>query len=159
MNHLIKLLSLSIVLLFLGCGPNYILDKQYEITNNDWMYSDTLDFGVTITDSLKIYNLYIELEHSMEFSKQNMYVMIHTQFPSGKRISEQLSLEMANKAGVWHGDCNSEWCKVSIPIQQGAYFDMVGDYLFTVEQYMRVDPLPGVKSIAFKIEETADSRS
>jgi len=117
MNHLIKLLSLSIVLLFLGCGPNYILDKQYEITNNDWMYSDTLDFGVTITDSLKIYNLYIELER------------------------------------------NSEWCKVSIPIQQGAYFDMVGDYLFTVEQYMRVDPLPGVKSIAFKIEETADSRS
>lgn len=158
MQHVVKFLSLIFVLLLLGCGPNYILDKKYEIENSEWTYRDTLNFEVNITDSLKIYNLYLQMEHSTDFPRQNMYVRIHTKFPSGKRISEQVSLEMANKAGVWYGNCNREWCRFTLPIQQGAYFDLPGDYEFTVEQYMRIDPLPGLKSLAFKVEDTGLTR-
>ncbi len=147
------------LLFLLSCGPDYILDKTYEIEQQQWTYADTLNFEVNIVDSLKIYNLYLDIEHSTEFPNQNMYVMIHTQFPSGKRISERVSLEMANKIGVWFGDCNSEWCNFRIPIQQGAFFNALGKHTFTIEQYMRVDALPGVKSISFKIEDTGTVRS
>jgi gliding motility-associated lipoprotein GldH len=145
--------------LILGCGPNYILNKSYDIKDAAWTYADTLNFEIDIKDSLKIYNLYIDIEHATDFSSQNMYVMIHTTFPSGERISEKVSLEMANKGGVWFGNCNSEWCNLSIPIQQGAYFNAIGKHLFTIEQFMRVNPLPGIKKIGFKIEDTGQIRN
>ena len=71
---------------FSSCGPDYILDQTYEIENQAWTYSDTLNFDIDVQDSTKIYNLIIEVEHSVEFSNQNMYVMIHTAFPSGQRL-------------------------------------------------------------------------
>jgi len=158
MNQLVKFIAFSTILFLVSCGPDYILDHDYEIKDAKWAYADQLNYEIEIPDALKIYNLYIEIEHATDFPKQNMYVMIHTQFPSGKRISEQVSLEMANKLGVWYGNCNADWCTLSIPIQQGAYFDIPGTYTFTIEQYMRLEPLPGVKRIGFKIEDTGQQR-
>lgn len=158
MHQLFKGFLLIVLLFTLSCGPDYVLDKTYDIKQQQWTYADTLAFEVDITDSLKIYNLYLDIEHSTEFSNQNLYVMIHTEFPSGKRISEKVSLEMANKIGVWFGDCNSEWCDFRIPIQQGAFFNALGKHRFTIEQYTRIDSLPGIKSLSFKIEDTGTTR-
>ena len=148
----------SLSILLVSCGPNYIFDQSQKIDQAEWTYQDSLSFNTAITDSLKIYNLYLGLEHATTFSMQNLYVKIHTTFPSGQRLSELVSLELANKAGVWFGDCNSEWCDLSIPIQTGAYFDLPGNYTFTIEQYTRKEPLQGVKNISFKIEDTGVSR-
>jgi len=158
MNHCLKLLVFFSILFLFGCGPNYIFDEGHVIENAEWTYQDTLNCKVDIQDSLKIYNLLLDIEHSTEFSNQNMYVMIHTLFPTGERLSERVSLEIASKAGVWFGDCDSEWCNFTIPIQQGAYFNATGKYVFTIEQFMRVNPLPGIKSIGLKIEDTGQQR-
>ncbi len=152
------LLILAAVFVF-GCNPDYIMDQTYDIKETGWTYDNPLNFEVDIKDSLKIYNLYLDIEHSTEYPNQNMYVMIHTAFPSGKKISEKVSLEMANKAGVWYGDCDSEWCKLRVVIQEGAFFNALGKHTFTIEQYMRIDPLPEVKSISFKIENTGQARN
>ncbi len=158
MNHFFKYLTFLFVLLLFGCGPDYILDQKYDIEKSEWTYADTLNFEVDIQDSLKIYNIHLKIEHSTEFPKQNMYIMIHTQFPSGERISEKLSVELANLGGGWYGDCNSEWCQFSLPIQEGAFFNAIGKHTFTLEQYMRIDPVPGIKNISLKIEDTGKSR-
>lgn len=159
MNKLLQCVLLFSVIFIFGCGPDYIFEKTYEIKDNTWTYADSVQFEVDIPDSLKIYNLYIDVGHATDFPKQNMYVMIHTTFPTGERLSEKVSLEMANKAGVWFGDCNSEWCDFKVAIQQDAYFNTIGKYFFTIEQFTRIDSLPGIKSIAFKIEDTGKSRS
>lgn len=150
------LIGLSLILT--SCGPDYIFDQSYEVSGDTWTYSDTLNFEVDIKDSLKIYNLYLELEHSTDFYFHNMYVQIHTAFPSGKRISEKVSLELANKAGAWFGNCDEDWCTLNIPIQTGAYFNAIGQHVITLEQYSRKENLEGVKRIAFKIEDTGQSR-
>lgn len=154
MRYLIILLPFFIT----ACGPDYIYEKTYPIKNTAWAYADSISFEVDIKDSSAIYNLYLDLLHSTEYPKQNMYVIIHTTFPNGKTLSEQVSLELANKQGVWFGACNSDDCELSIPIQTGAYFNISGQYRFTIEQFMRVNPLPGIKSIAFKIEDTGHRR-
>lgn len=158
MQKLCFILCLFFSLIFTSCGPNYIVDQSYDISNQTWTYADTLDFEIDVKDSLKIYNLYLDLEHTTDFYFHNMYVLIHTAFPSGKRISEQVSLEMANRAGAWFGDCNADWCTFSIPIQTGAYFNAVGKHTITLEQFTRKDSLQGVKRIAFKVEDTGQTR-
>lgn len=142
-----------------SCGPDIIYEKDYELPEAGWSYADTLKFEVPINDTLSVYNLFLDLEHSREYPFENMYVRIHTTFPSSRRITQQVSLELAGEAGIWKGDCGSEVCQITIPIQTSAYFNQTGTYVFALEQYMRRNPLPGVQSIALRVEDTGEKRA
>ncbi len=149
---------LAFLMLFSACGPNYVYQEEHTIPNSQWTYADTLDYAVRIDDTTTIYNLYLQLEHTTAYGFQNLYIRIHTRFPDGQRPVKVVSLELADKAGVWAGDCNSKRCTLRIPIQENAYFNKPGDYLFTIEQYMRQDSLPGVESLAFLVEEKKQAK-
>lgn len=158
MDHYPVILPLLFALLLPACKPEIVFEKHYEIPNGEWSYADTLDFKVNIRDTLAIYDLYLKLKHSRDYPFENMYVRIHTGFPDGQRLTEQVSLELAAGTGIWNGDCNRKGCRISIPIQEGAYFDQAGTYTFTLEQFTRRDTLPGVEEITFAIEDTGKSR-
>ena len=153
-----NVLFFAALLFFASCMAGYDYEKRYEIQNGNWEQGDTLDFTFSIKDTLSIFNLYLEVEHSTSYNFQNLYTRIYTQFPSGERINELLSLELADKAGVWLGKCNSESCILKIPIQEGAYFNQSGQFTVTVEQYMRTDPVEGIQSIGFLVEDTGQKR-
>lgn len=148
----------ALLLLLQGCGQGSVYEKTYEIPPPGWTYADTLDFGFDITDTTAIYNLYLDVRHSPEYDYQNLYVRLHTRFPSGQRIGETVSLELADKTGAWLGDCSSRSCLLKIPIQQGAYFNAAGPYLITVEQFMRRDSLPGIQAVAFRLQDSGRKR-
>ncbi len=143
---------------FTACGPNYVIDEDYEVPNDAWTYQDTVDFVFEIHDTTHIYNLFLEVEHDINYPFQNLYTQIYTRFPTGERIKELLSLELADQTGLWIGNCNNTYCTLNIPIQQGAYFNAMGQYMITIEQFMRQDPLPGVRRLSFRIEDTGQTR-
>lgn len=141
-----------------SCGPDFAYEQEYSIDNAAWSYADSLTFRFSVPDTSTIYNLYLDLEHSPDFPNENLYVRIHTQFPSGDRLTEEVSLEIS-EGGRWQGDCSGKTCTVRIPIQTGAYFDQTGEHVFVIEQFMRRNPVEGIQSIALRIEETGESRS
>lgn len=151
-----SLFILSILLV--ACGSDYLYERSYSIDGGDWTYANNLEFTFDIDDTLSIYNLWLEVDHSTDFGFQNLYTRIHTRFPSGEELSEPLSLELADKVGRWYGDCSSSDCTLKIPIQQGAFFDQTGTYHITVEQFMREDPIRGVNEISFMVEQTGQTR-
>ncbi len=153
-----RILLLFFPFFFTSCGSEYAYDRTYELEGQAWAYEDTLTYTFAILDTLAIYNLYLEVEHSTDYNYQNLYTQIHTTFPSGERLTELLSLELADKSGFWLGDCGSDYCTLRVPIQQGAYFNQAGSYTITVEQYMRVNPVEGVRSIRFFLEDTGELR-
>ena len=152
------LLGMFALLLIWACGEGFDFEKKQTIGNKGWAYSDVLDFDLNIADTTTIYNIYLEIEHATDYSKQNLYTLIHTKFPSGERLKEQVSLELADKRGKWNGNCSSSSCTLRIPIQEGAFFSQAGQYTFSVEQYMRQNPLAGIKSIALMLEDTQQKR-
>lgn len=143
-----------LVIGFSACGPNYVYENSLECDERGWAFQDSLQSSFEIGDSSTIYNLYLNLEHSPEFAFQNFYTRIHTYFPNGEKLTEQLSLELAAKGGIWLGDCNSKSCALSIPIQKDVFFNQVGQYKITIEQFSRQDPLPHIQSISFALEQT-----
>ena len=150
--------GIILMLIITSCGPTYLFNKSQEIGKAQWTYDNIIGFEFNVQDTTKIYKLILELEHSTEFSNQNLYTKIHTHFPGGEKIEEVVSLELANKAGFWFGDCNSEYCTLEIPIQPGAFFNQAGDYRIEVEQFMREELVEGIRSVGFKIEETGEQR-
>lgn len=152
--HLLVLLSIFLS----GCGSDYMYEKTYPINSSNWAYADSLDFSFDIEDTLSIYNLWLEVEHSVDYDYQNLYTRIHTGFPSGQKLAEPLSLELADKVGRWYGDCNSRTCILKIPIQEGAFFNQLGTYDIMLEQFMRKDPIEGIRTIGFLVEQTDQTR-
>lgn len=149
-KKILPLIALS--LLFFSCGPEVIYEKKLDLPDSGWTYTDTLHYEFDITDTSKLYNLFLDINHLKDFSSQNLYVKIHTGFPDGNRTDQVLSIDVFDKIGRWLGDCGSQDCSLNIPIQGRAYFDQIGKHTFTLEQYMRSDPLPGVLSATLKIE-------
>ncbi|MCB0650739.1 MAG: gliding motility lipoprotein GldH [Saprospiraceae bacterium] len=154
----INLLLLTIPLIFFACGSDYAYQKEYTIPEEGWTYQDTLDFTFDIEDTTSIYNLYLKIEHDKDYAFQNLYTKVHTKFPGGERIAETLSLELADKAGGWQGNCSKKSYQLSIPIQKNAFFNATGAYKITLEQFMRTDPVKGLHKIGFMLEKTAQTR-
>jgi len=136
-----------------SCGPNYILDKKVDFENEHWIYADSIAFDFEIANSKKLYSLYLDVEHLTEYSFQNMYIKLHSVFPDGKRTSQQISVNLMDKFGRWKGDCNSDECDFRLPINVETNFEQIGKYTFIIEQFMRKNPLEGIQSIAFRIED------
>jgi len=151
-------LFFGFILSLSACGPNYHFSESVAIPDENWTYGNPIDFQFQIEDTLQIYNLILDITHHQDYSYQNLYTRIGTYFPSGQDITNTLSLELADKTGRWQGKCSGKYCTVQIPIQEGAYFNAAGDYKIRLEQFMRKDPIAGIKDISFHIEKTENRR-
>lgn len=142
-----------------SCKQSIVYEETFEIDpQQGWAYADSLTYAFSIADTLQVYNLYLELDHLVDYPYQNLYINIRTVFPDGKDLAQVLSLELSDKQGFWQGNCNSKACELRIPIQEEAYFNQPGDYRIVVEQYMRTDSLRGLQSIGLQLEKTGVTR-
>ena len=144
----------SLCLLLSACGPKVIVEESKVIDSTGWAYDNELTFSFDITDTTSVYDIWVEMEHDVDFPYQNFYSNIRTEFPDGKEQVQLLSFEIAEKSGRWFGKCNDESCHIEIPLQVGARFDQIGDYLIGFEQYSRKDSLWGIKDFTFKLTES-----
>jgi len=147
-------LLLVLYCLISSCSPSFTYEKDISLPENTWSHSNQLAFSFEISDTKALHNLYLDVAHGIEFKTQNLYVQFHTKPPSGETVSDVVSLELAEKTGIWFGNCGGDWCDLRIPIQSGVYFKEAGTYTVTIEQYTRTEDLKDVKSIGFRVEKT-----
>lgn len=152
------LLCLFSCLTLLSCGPDYLFQEKIDLPNQQWTYENIAEFKVEVKDTTELYNLYLDIEHSVDYPHQNIYIKIHTLFPSGDKLSKQIPIDFADKGGQWYGKCSGEWCRLRVVIQEGAFFNAEGVHVFSFEQYLRVSPLPGLRSLGFGVERTGRKR-
>ncbi len=136
---------------FTGCSDDYIFQKEIEIQDGEWRYSDVLPFEFEIEDVSKKYDLLLDVTHAGDYSFQNLYVQFLTTYPSGEQKEQVVSLELASKSGIWNGACKGNSCTVEIPLQVNAAFEEAGRHSISIEQFMRKNPLRGVEAIGLKI--------
>ena len=150
-------LPIAILLVFaiISCdNKNYISNQSHKIEEGAWLYKDQLTYDFDIQDTTKVYNLYLEIDHSTEYTYQNLYLKLHTLFPNGKKMEQQVSFELADKYGQWYGDCGSNACTLLVDLQKGTYFNAIGKHTIRIEQFMRKSPIEGIEQLALKVEDT-----
>lgn len=150
MKRSINIVLGVLLVIVIGCDSAYY-EKSYSFDNRVWMYDDPRTFSFDIFDTSQIYNLILTVDHTDQFPYQNLYLKTLTKFPSDTIIEQSLSLEMANEAGFWFGECQGANCRLIIPIQSGVHFVESGSYTLDLEQYTRTDSLIGVKGIGLSV--------
>lgn len=140
-------------LFFTACEKGVIFEATEDIPNATWGYEQKLPFEFEVTDTSKTYQVFLEISHSGDFAYQNCYVQITTLFPNGEENKQPVSLELAGQSGIWNGKCNGNTCQLEIPLQAKARFKHIGKHSIAIEQFMRVNPLPGIENIGLKIKQ------
>lgn len=149
---------LLIAIGFASCDDNTVFDAEKNIPNGQWAYPDTLDFTVPVSDTAQLYNLFIQFAYADTFPTQNIYLKLSTRFPDGKRVSRIRSFDLYDVQGKPTGKCAGSTCKAKILLQNNLYFNQVGDYLLTLEQYTRKSSLPGVTAVGLSMEKMTDKK-
>ncbi len=153
----IQFFILLAILTFTSCQPNYFFEEAIPVNNEAWSYNQPVSFKVDVNDPKKKYNLYFDIDHSTDYSFQNMYVQIHTTFPNGEKTSKPLSIDFMDKTGRWYGKCSGAVCKLRVQLKSAIQFKDPGQYGFEFEQFMRKENLRGIKNLAFRMEEVGGS--
>lgn len=152
-NGFKNVLTAAILSVFLvACGKEKtIFEKDYDLKNGHWTYADTLDFTFNITDTMEIYDIVLDIKHKTNYPMQNIYTNIYTKFPSGERVKQLLSLDIADNTGKWEGKCSGDNCSYALKIQENAFFNAAGAHTITLEQFTRQDSLPSIERIGLRI--------
>lgn len=147
------LIPLFLTLLSLiGCGKSYFFSEITPILGETWTYANILEFEVNVEDLDAKYNLLLDITHDADFRYQNVYIKFHVTDPTGRETITQVPVDLANKGGVWFGDCDDEWCHLEGFLQKELKFSEGGKYVFKLEQYMRIESLEGIQSVGLKVE-------
>jgi len=146
-------LPFTFCLLFLSsCDTNRVYEENTDIPKYIWNLDFKPAFNVSIADTSLLYNIYVNVRHTKFYPNSNLWMLITTQFPDGKKSEKRVELTLAGKEGKWLGDCLGDICDIKLPIQQNAFFDQPGNYSFQYAQIMRTDNLPFVMSLGLRIE-------
>lgn len=132
----------------------FIYDETQPIEAEAWTEDNNVTFSFTIDDTTKHYNIFLEVDHSVNYGYQNVYCNVVSLVDDRLIQKQQVSLELADKKGKWKGECSGENCTRTIPFIVNTQFDQAGDYKIVLTQYTRQANLTGINSLRLMIEET-----
>jgi len=135
----------------LGCGPTPYYSERHELETEGWPTDEKLSFVTQIDDTESFYNLHLIVEHLQAYSYENIYLKIQTTFPNKEVREEQLSIDLADKKGVWVGQCSGDNCKCKVYLLENFKFPEIGGYTFELRQYTRDENLAGITSLEMQL--------
>lgn len=147
-------LSLLIVLsiALAACTDNALIDQNIPIKNKTWLYEQKPQFPVHITNNNIPYHLYLNLRNSIDYPFSNIFILIHQQNPDKTRITYRVEVKLANPEGLWKGKSAGSLFSQQVRFLKDYHFPDTGEYIFQLEQNMRVNGLIGINDIGLRIE-------
>ena len=147
-----KLILLTgIILILSSCDPDMVYDKFQKTKSGEWSWADKKTFNVPIEDNLKSYNILINIRHTTDYPKSNLFVFITTLAPNGNFMKDTIEIKIANERGKWLGIGFGKIKLVSRVYRKAIRFTNKGEYIFTIEQAMRLPEIP-VTDVGLRIE-------
>lgn len=147
------------VFLLLACESNIVLSETKSLPNG-WDKNEPITFTIPQLDSLKAYNIFINVRNSNEYPYNNLFLVASIKFPHGKTTTDTLEYKMAYPNGAWMGEGIGSIKENKLWFKENIRFSEAGNYNITITQAVRnigevdgVSQLPGITDVGFSIEE------
>ena len=150
-----SLCFLSCAFVFFSCNTIDLYEKTIPIPKHEWSSSFKPQFRFTIKDTAVPYEVYIILRHTDRYNYNNIWLNLYTQAPGDSLQKIQYELPLASKEKGWLGSAMDDIYEHRIaitPQNQKSYFKKPGEYIFTIEQIMREDPLQQIMDVGLRLE-------
>jgi len=124
---------------------------HYEsIASSIWNEQDAYRFEVKVSDTLSMYNVFIEIRNNDTYRYANLWLFVAFETPGGARRQDTLDCRLADPYGNWLGKGFSHYI-LTIPYEQAVIFPHSGTYSYTLLQGMREEKLKGITDVGIRI--------
>lgn len=155
MKSYLNLLIICLLILS-GCLTTDAYQKQVAIIGTEWSRTQTPEFEFEIVDTAADYEPQLLFRHNDNYPFSNVWVRVHIQHPGDSTYSDsfQVEIPLADPEGNWLGEQQSvNWThRVTIYSKKFKQFAQPGIYKIRLAQIMRVDPLPGVLNVGWRVD-------
>lgn len=156
-------LLLALVSLFVvtSCDSKAVYD-EYKSIPNKWHKDSVASFNFKAPDTVKNYNLYVNLRNTNDYKFSNLFLIVELNYPNGKAVKDTLEYKMAAPNGELLGTGFSDikenklWYR---GYKSSFRFSETGDYKVNIQHAMRkngdvngVLNLEGITDIGFRVE-------
>ncbi len=143
-----------------SCDRKMILDK-YQNTGDFWQKDSAVVFNFNPPDTLKPYNLFINLRNNNDYGFSNIFLITELYFPNGTIQTDTLQYMMANPKGEWLGNGFTDLKENKLWYKENLRFPSLGGYQIQIRQAVRktgavegITELKGISQVGFRIEKT-----
>lgn len=143
-----------------SCDRKMILDK-YQNTGDFWQKDSAVVFNFNPPDTLKPYNLFINLRNNNDYGFSNIFLITELYFPNGTIQTDTLQYMMANPKGEWLGNGFTDLKENKLWYKENLRFPSLGSYQVQIRQAVRktgaaegIAELKGISQVGFRIEKT-----
>jgi gliding motility-associated lipoprotein GldH len=146
-----------------SCDSKQVFD-EYKTVPNQWQKDNKISFKINPPDSVKPYNLFVNIRNTNSYKFNNLFLIVEMVYPHGRTIKDTLEYQMAKPNGELLGNGltdikeNKLWYK---GYDNPFVFKEKGEYNIIIMHAMRnngdvngVDKLEGITDVGFRVETT-----
>jgi len=135
-----------------SCNKDEIYNNTHDIKKSTWDISNVINFNFQVEDTIKPYDVYINLRHTSQYKYRNLYLFIETTSPEGHSVKDTFECILADKKGNWYGKGWGDMYQNKIPYKRFVRFPNTGTYSIEIKQAMRTEKLKHISDIGIEIE-------
>ena len=147
-----------ILVLLASCETQTVYSEYHQLSNGVWQVDDTIQFNFSELDTLKKYNVFLNVRNDNDFPYSNLFLITELDYPNGETVSDTLEYEMAMSDGKWLGKGLGSVKESKLWFRENIDFSSSGVYKFRVIHDMRqngkvegVSNLKGITDIGLEI--------
>jgi gliding motility-associated lipoprotein GldH len=132
---------------------------EYKTVGKSWKKDSIVGFNFNQMDTLKPYNLFVNIRNNDDYEFSNLFLIVSMQQPDGLVRKDTLQYEMANADGTLMGDGFADIKENKLFYKEKVRFAKAGNYKISIQQAVRktgkiegVSDLKGVTEVGFRIE-------
>jgi gliding motility-associated lipoprotein GldH len=157
----LSLLTVTLICTLAGCLPAPYYQKEEAIPQNAWNYNFKPTFTFDITDTTAFYQSYFLIRHTQAYPYCNVWVFLNVTTPGDTVVKkERINVVLAEATGKWLGRGMGEIFeqRMKFVFSDAVSFRRAGTYKITMEQNMRINPLPDVLNVGIRLEKNPARR-
>jgi len=148
--------SLAVILILLGsCDSKRVFEDNVEFRERNWKITEPVQFEFQISDASKKYNVLMNIRNSLDYPYARIFVNYDLQKQDSTSLSKKMIAEYLfdQKTGQPFGTSGiGDIYDHQFPILKNYSFEKAGAYKMKLNQFMRMDTIPGILAVGVRVE-------
>jgi gliding motility-associated lipoprotein GldH len=142
-----------------SCDSKRIFEDNMEFRERNWKITEPVQFEFQIDDASKKYNLLMNIRNSLDYPYARIFVNYNLLKQDSVSLSKKMIAEYLfdQKTGKPFGTSGlGDIYDHQFPILRNYSFEKTGIYKIKLDQFMRMDTIPGILAVGVRVEKVEE---
>ncbi|MBS1505264.1 MAG: gliding motility lipoprotein GldH [Bacteroidetes bacterium] len=143
------------VFFIIGCDSKRVFEDNAEFKDRSWKINQPVKFDFQISDTVKKYNVLLNVRNSIDYPFARLFVNYELKYQDSTSLSKKMisGFLFDQKTGKPFGTSGiGDIYDHQFPVLENYAFKKIGTYSMRIDQFMRMDTIPGVLAVGVRVE-------